>query len=256
MHLNVHQASLYLHTLSEKIAVHNDVETVLCPTTLALQPLSLQVNHRQFKLGAQNVYWRDEGAFTGEVSAAMLRGLVKYALVGHSERRHIFHESAKDIRTKVQALLRNDIQPILCVGETATDRALGEEVQVLQDQVISGLANVTSHELEKVVIAYEPVWAIGNGNNAKPEDASQAATTIRREIAALYGEKAAERVQILYGASVNVDNAKEYLSYQGINGLLIGGASLQADAFTKIVECAHNVKDNSGMKNKQSGKQS
>lgn len=254
MHLNVHQASLYIHKLGSKITAHNDVEVVICPTTLALQPLSLQINHRQFKLGAQNVYWRDEGAFTGEVSAAMLRGLVKYALVGHSERRHIFHESAKDIRTKVQAILRNNITPVLCVGETATDRTLGEATHVIQDQVVSGLANVTSHELENVVIAYEPVWAIGTGKNAKPEDAEAAAMTICREIKALYGEKAAEAVRILYGGSVNEENAKEYLAIKGIHGLLIGGASLEIDVFTKIVEDAHTIKEKSSIKNKQPGK--
>ena len=256
MHLNVHQASLYTHKLSEKITTHNDVEVVLCPTSLALQPLSLQINHRQFKLGAQNVYWRDEGAFTGEVSAAMLRGLVKYALVGHSERRHIFHESAKDIRTKVQSTLRNDITPILCVGETATDRTLGEAVHVIQDQIVSGLANVTSSELEDIVIAYEPVWAIGTGKNAKPQDAETAAVTIRREIKALYGEKGAEKVRVLYGGSVNEENAKEYLATQGIDGLLIGGASLKADVFAKIVEGAHKVKEKNDMENKQTGKKS
>lgn len=255
MHLNVHQASLYVHKLSDKIKTRNDVEVVLCPTMLALQPLSLQVNHRQFKLGAQNVYWRDEGAFTGEVSAAMLRGLVKYAIVGHSERRHIFHETAKDVRTKVQSVLRNDITPILCVGETVTDRTLGEAVHVIQDQVVSGLANVTSNELENVVIAYEPVWAIGTGKNAKPEDAEAAAVTIRREIKALYGEKAAEKVRVLYGGSVTKENAKQYLKTNGIDGLLIGGASLKAETFAGIVEDAHNAKEQNE-KNKQTGRKS
>lgn len=254
MHLNVHQASLYVHKLSEKIATHNDVEVVLCPTNLALQPLSLQINHRQFKLGAQNIYWRDEGAFTGEVSAAMLRGLVQYAIVGHSERRHIFHESAKDIRTKVQSILRNGITPILCVGETATDRTLGEAAHVIQDQVVSGLANVTSHELENVVIAYEPVWAIGTGKNAIPKDAQNAATIIRREVKALYGAKAAEKVKVLYGGSVSDQNAKDYLKTEGIEGLLVGGASLKVDIFAKIVENASKTEQKEAKKNKPIGK--
>jgi triosephosphate isomerase len=144
MNLNTHEASLYLHKLAGLTPVHRDVEVVLAPTLLALQSLSLQVDHRQFKLGVQNLYWRDSGAFTGEVSATQLRGVVEYAIIGHSERRHIFNETDKDIRNKVQAAIRNDIRPILCIGETANERASGETNGVLHDQLIGGLTNVTS----------------------------------------------------------------------------------------------------------------
>ena len=126
MNLNVHEASLYAHHLSEAIVVRNDVEVVLAPPSLTLQSLSLQVKRRQFKLAAQNVYWRDEGAFTGEISASMLRGVAEYVIVGHSERRHIFGETNKDVRAKLQAVLRNGLTPILCVGETADERIAGE----------------------------------------------------------------------------------------------------------------------------------
>ncbi len=241
MHLDTHQASLYLHSLSQKVPVHKDVEVVLCPTLLSLQTLSLQIDRKQFKLGAQNSYWRDEGAYTGEVSATMLRGVVDYILVGHSERRHIFNEIDKDIRAKVQAVLRNRITPVLCVGETATERTANETKQVLQDQVAGGLANVTSDELSDVVLAYEPVWAIGTGDNAKPSDIVEAFGIIRREISDLYGDKAAKDVKILYGGSVDKDNAADYLKDKNVNGLLIGGASLQAETFSEIVKQAHKL---------------
>ncbi|MAU34041.1 triose-phosphate isomerase [Candidatus Saccharibacteria bacterium] len=239
MNLGVHEASLYVHKLADQVKSHRDVEVVLAPTILALQTLSVQVNYRQFKLAAQNFYWRDHGAFTGEVSATQLRGIVQYGLVGHSERRHVFHETDKDTRAKVQAALRNGIKPILCIGETASERTMGETSDALYDQLIGGLANVTSEELEDVIIAYEPVWAIGTGNNAVPNDVIAAARAIRHHLKHLYGSRAASSVTILYGGSVTEHSAADYLALSEIDGLLIGGASLDASAFAGIVEKAY-----------------
>lgn len=239
MNLSVHDASLYLHTLSEKVQTRRDVEVVLAPTMLALQTMSLQVNLRQFKLAAQNFYWRDSGAYTGEVSATQLRGIVNYGLVGHSERRYVFHETDKDVRAKVQAAIRNGIRPVLCIGETAGERAMGETFDVLNDQLLTGLANVTSDELERVVIAYEPVWAIGTGDNALPGDVTKAVVAIRRQLSHLYGKKIAEDVQVLYGGSVTADSAADYLAIDGVDGLLVGGASLKAGEFMTILEKAY-----------------
>lgn len=239
MNLNTHEASLYMHALAGMVKVRRDVEVVLAPTVLALQSLSLQVERRQFKLAVQNFYWRDHGAFTGEVSASQLRGVVDYAIVGHSERRHVFNESERDIRHKVQAAIRNRIKPVLCIGETADDRARGETRDVLNDQLVSGLANVTSEELEDVAIAYEPVWAIGTGDNALPGDVTAAVNSIRDQIKHLYGASAAKNVRVLYGGSVTPDSAGDYLALDGIDGLLVGGASLDARAFNDIIEKAH-----------------
>lgn len=245
MNLNIHEASVYVHKLAQEIPVHRDVEIVIAPTLLALQPISLQLNRRQFKLAAQNFYWRDHGTFTGEVSAAQLRGLVDYAIVGHSDRRHVFHESEKDIRSKVQAALRNDIQPILCIGETAHQHAEGETRDVIHDQLVSGLANVTSEEMSRIVIAYEPVWAISQGTNfanhkiATSEDIRKAAMAIRSQIKHLYGDKAGQEVRVLYGGSSNSHNAASILAVDGIDGLLVGGASLIAHDFAAIVAIAH-----------------
>ncbi|MFZ1458654.1 MAG: triose-phosphate isomerase [Candidatus Saccharimonadales bacterium] len=240
MHKNVHDASLLLHKLAADVPTHHDVEVVLCPTMLTIQSLSLQINRRQFKLGAQNCYWRDEGAYTGEVSATQLRGVVDYVLIGHSERRHIFGETETDIRAKVQAAIRNHIKPILCVGETTQQRLDSETKHVIHDQLVSGLANVTSEEIEQIAIAYEPVWAIGTGKNASAEDAEQVANVIHKQVAALYGEDAAASLRILYGGSVNDDNTDQYLSVKRIDGLLVGGASLTPKVFAKIVALAHN----------------
>ncbi len=240
MNLNTHEASLYLHKLSTMTEVHRDVEVVLAPTLLALQSLSLQIDRRQFKLAVQNLYWRDHGAYTGEVSATQLRGIVDYAIVGHSERRHVFNESDKDTRNKVQASIRNHIRPILCIGETASERAAGETHDILHDQLVGGLANVTSDELQDVIIAYEPVWAIGTGDNALPNDVIKAVTAIRSQIKHLYGAAAANSIQVLYGGSVKADSAADYLALDGVDGLLVGGASLDAHAFIEIIKKAHN----------------
>ncbi len=239
MNLGVHESSLYLHRLDKLVKIHRTVEVVIAPTMLALQTLSLQVNLRQFKLAAQNFYWRDHGAFTGEVSATQLRGIVQYGLVGHSERRNVFNESDKDTRAKVQAAIRNGIRPVLCIGETAGERALGETRDVLHDQLVGGLANITSDELPQVVIAYEPVWAIGTGNNAVPTDVTEAVVAIRNQLKHLYGAKAAEEVQVLYGGSVTADSAADYLALPGVDGLLVGGASLDEKSFSSIIEKAY-----------------
>jgi len=240
MNLGVHESSLFLHTLAGEVKTHRNLEVIIAPTMLALQTLSLQVNHKQFKLAAQNFYWRDHGAYTGEVSATSLRGIVQYGLVGHSERRHVFNESDKDTRAKVQAAIRNGIRPILCVGETTNERTAGETRDVIHDQLIGGLANITSEELPQVVIAYEPVWAIGTGKNAVPGDVKDAVATIRHQLKHLYGVKAASEVQVLYGGSVTADSAADYLALTEIDGLLVGGASLDARAFSTIVEKAYN----------------
>jgi triosephosphate isomerase (TIM) len=239
MNLDMHEASLYIHRLSKLIRAHRDVEVVLAPSIFTLQSLSLQVNYRQFKLAAQNFYWRDHGAFTGEVSASQLRGIVQYALVGHSERRYIFYESDKDIRNKVAAAIRNNIKPILCVGETAWERASGETQAVLHDQLIGGLSNITSDELRDVIIAYEPVWAIGAHKVATRHDIVMAVRAIRKQLGHLYGQEAADQTAILYGGSVSSDTAVDILAIPEIDGLLMGNASIDAYEFSEIVKKAH-----------------
>lgn len=243
MNLTVHEASLYIHKLNKQLKNHRNVEIVVAPGMLALQSLSLQADRKKMKLATQNLYWRDDGAFTGEVSAHQLRGVVQYAIIGHSERRHIFGETNKETRAKVQAAVRHDITPILCIGETAGERANGETASTLQDQLVSGLANVTADEVAELVLAYEPVWAIGTGDSAVPTDVEKAIKLIRRQVSQLYGKSVAEKVRVLYGGSANGSNAASYLACDGVDGLLIGGASLKADEFETMVEAAFKTGD-------------
>jgi len=244
MHLNASQASLLLHRLQERIPIRRDIEVVLAPSMLSLQPLSIQIDRRKFRLSAQNAYWRDEGPFTGEVSFTMIRDLVSYVIVGHSERRHVFNEDLKMIQNKMAAAIRNEITPILCVGETKQDREDGETKQVLHDQLMSALSNLTAGEVQDSVIAYEPVWAISDGSNytehivAKPDQVAAAVDYIRRFVSDVFGSKAGRQVRVLYGGSTVPDIISGFLSVKGVDGFLVGGASLNYQTFADIVEAA------------------
>ena len=241
MHNNASQASILVHRLQERIKIHRDIEVVLIPPMLTLQPMSMQIDRRKFRLGAQNAHFEDEGAFTGEVSMTMLRELVHYVVVGHSERRHVFGETDEMVALKAAAAVRNELSPIICVGETHHERTQGETKQVLHDQTVAALRNLTSKDMHDVVIAYEPVWAIGTGDNAKPDQVEEAVRLIRDNVAHLYGKTAAARLRVLYGGSTNADNARSYLQLKGINGLLVGGASLNYHQFADMVDTAYRL---------------
>lgn len=240
MHLNVAQSSLLVHRLHESIKVHRTVEVVLAPSMLSLQPISLQIDRRQFRLAAQNAYNIDEGAYTGEVSFAMLRDIVHYVIIGHSERRLYFDETLEIVRDKVAASIRNEIMPIVCIGETKREHNAGETKRVLHDQIITALSNLTADEIDSVVLAYEPVWAIStfDGELAKPHEIEETIAFIRAQVADLYGEKAAKALRILYGGSVDDQTVGGYLAIKGCDGALVGGASLNYYKFEKIVRAA------------------
>ena len=240
-HLNVSQASQYLHRLEELIRIRQNVEVVLLPNTLVLQPLSVQLDRRKFRLGAQDGYYHDAGAYTGEVSMAMLQDLVHYVLVGHSERRHVFNETDDVAAKKVQAAVRNGIMPILCIGETLQERLAGETKQVLHNQLTAGLIHLTSREASAIVIAYEPVWAIGTGEFAKPDQVLEVIDYIRSQVHQLYGEKTAKLIRVLYGGSVDDHNAHSFLELDGCDGALVGGASLNQHKFAGIIDVAYRV---------------
>ena len=246
MNFTVGEASIYLHKLLKRISPTRGLEVVVAPSSIALPSLSLQTDRHKIKLAAQNFYHRDFGAFTGEVSIAQLKGVVNYALVGHSERRHIFGEQDKDLRQKVAAALRSNITPVLCIGETENERTYGETAAVLRDQIYGGLADVSREDVKKCIIAYEPVWAISSTKSAKiatPDEIIDPVKIIREELQELFGKDNAAEIPILYGGSVNPSNCGAYLTTPGINGLLIGGASLIADQFCDIIEVAKRVKD-------------
>ncbi len=245
LNFTVGEASIYLHKLLKKLPNYRDVEVVVAPSTIALQPLSLQVDRHKMKLAAQNAFYRDYGAFTGEISFSQLRGITDYAIIGHSERRYIFKEYDKVVAKKVAAAVRNKISPILCIGETESERAFGETKDVIRDQLIGGLSEVADDDLDKIVVAYEPVWAISSTKAAKlatPDEIADVVKLIRDTLVSTYGEKAVEKVPVLFGGSVNPSNAGAYLMVPGVNGLLIGGASLILNEFTDIIETAKRVR--------------
>ena len=243
MNLNVQEASLLVKRLNDHIQVHRDIEVVLAPSLLTLQSVSLEIDRRKFKLAAQNAYFKDEGAYTGEVSFTMLRELVDYCIIGHSERRIYFDETLEVVCNKVQAAVRNGIAPILCLGETKHERLAGETKRVIHDQVTTALANLTAEEVEQVVIAYEPVWAISTfgGELAKPDEVKKAVDHIRYQIGELYGKELAADQRVIYGGSVDDQTAAGYLAIDGVDGLLPGNASLNYQKFSGIIDSAYRL---------------
>ena len=245
LNFTVGEASIYLHKILKSLPIYRDINVVVAPSLLALQPLSLQVDRHKLKLAAQNGFYRDYGAFTGEVSFSQLRGIVDYAIIGHSERRYVYGEDDKMIAKKVDAAIRNKITPILCIGETESERAFGETADVIRDQLMGGLRDVSDDEIDKVIIAYEPVWAISSTKAAKlatPDEISEVVKLIRKCLTEAYGAKLAENVPVLFGGSVNSSNAGAYLTVPGVNGLLIGGASLILSEFIDIIDTAKRVR--------------
>ena len=245
LNFTVGEASIYLNKLQKKIPAYRDIEVVVAPTALCLQPLSLQVDRHAMKLAAQNAFYRDFGAYTGEISFSELNGLVDYCIVGHSERRYIFHEDDKMIAKKVAAAIRNKITPILCIGETESERAFGETADVIRDQLLGGLSEIGAEDVTKVIIAYEPIWAISSTKDAKiatPDEISEEVKMIRENLKDVYGVKTAENTAVLFGGSVKPANAGAYLTVPGVNGLLIGGSSLILDEFTDIIGIAKRVR--------------
>ncbi len=246
MNLTVGESSIYLHKLLKRLKQNRGIEVIVSPSLVSLQPLSLQIDRHKVKLAAQNFFYQDYGAYTGEVSVTQLRSLVDFALVGHSERRYVFHESDKDIRAKMAAAIRNGITPILCIGETASERDFGETKDVLRDQLFGGLSDVAAEDLKKVIIAYEPVWAISSVKGARlasPDDIAESIKLIHKQLKTRFGAEIEEQIPVLYGGSVNPSNAGAYLTIPGVNGLLIGGSSLIADHFVEIIELAKRLRN-------------
>jgi triosephosphate isomerase len=197
------------------------------------------------KLAAQNAFYRDYGAYTGEVSFSQLRGLVDYCIIGHSERRYLFHEDDKMIAKKVEAAIRNKITPILCIGETESERAFGETADVIRDQLLGGLSEVSEEDVANVIVAYEPVWAISSAKSAKlasPDDVAEVVKLIRDTIGEVYGKETGENIVVMFGGSVNPSNAGAYLTVPGVNGLLVGSSSLILSEFTDIIDIAKRVR--------------
>ncbi|GAT33791.1 MAG: triose-phosphate isomerase [Verrucomicrobia bacterium 61-8] len=238
MNMTIGEAESFLKDFRLEIEEVTGVEIVIAPPFTALPKLSeLLGGSQKVRLGAQNFYFEKSGAYTGEISAAMLRDLfVRYVIIGHSERRQIFGETDSFINKKVLAAHASELKPILCVGETLEEREAGKEKQVLETQLRGGLAGVSAEQLVETVIAYEPVWAIGTGKTATSAQAQDAHAHVRAVLAELTDAATADKVRIQYGGSVKPANALELLSQPDIDGALVGGASLEARGFAEIVK--------------------
>ena len=213
-----------------------DVEIVLAPTAAALTSMAVALKESDVRLAAQNVHWEESGAFTGEISAPMLAEIgCRYVIVGHSERRQYFHETEETVNKRLKAAIAEGLVPIFCVGEVLDERKGGQTEAVVERQVRGGLEGIPGEDAAKIVIAYEPVWAIGTGETATPDQAQAVHAHIRNLLKTLYDEKLADGTRIQYGGSVKPGNAKELMSEPDIDGALVGGASLKADSFLGII---------------------
>jgi triosephosphate isomerase len=236
MHKTVEEAVAFVGELRDAVGSPDDQEVLLTPPFTALWAVRIAVSEAGFSLGAQNCHWENQGAFTGEISPPMLKDVgCGYVLVGHSERRHIFGETDAMAQKKVAAVFREGMTPVLCIGETLEEREAGKTFDVIARQLQEGLRAVSKSDFSRVAVAYEPVWAIGTGKTATPAQAQEVHAFIRERLASRTDKSVANEVRILYGGSVKPDNVDRLMAEPDIDGLLVGGASLNASSFSRIV---------------------
>ena len=211
-------------------------EVILCVPYTDLFYSLLTAQNTNIKIGAQNMHWEEKGAYTGEISGQMLKSIgVEYVIIGHSERRQYFAETDETVNKKIKSALANELKPIICVGETLEQREQGKAEEVITTQTVLALEGINKEQMANIVLAYEPIWAIGTGKTATSEDANNSIKWVRNKVEELYGKEVADQVIILYGGSVKAENTKELFSTTDIDGGLVGGASLKVDEFSKIV---------------------
>ncbi|QEZ68964.1 triose-phosphate isomerase [Paraclostridium bifermentans] len=235
MHKTIAEAVEFVNEIKGKVN-NTDVEAVICAPFTLLKDLKEATKGTPIKIGAQNMHYADNGAFTGEISAPMLKELdIDYVVLGHSERRQYFNETNETVNKKVLKALEAGIDPILCIGETLEEREADKTKDVCKVQTEKALENVTAEDMKKVVIAYEPIWAIGTGKTATADQANDVIAYVREVVKGLYGEEISEEVRIQYGGSVKPSNVSEIMNQTDIDGALVGGASLQPADFTELV---------------------
>ena len=235
MNLTIKEAIQFVSDVKDKVG-REDVESVICAPFTFLKDLKEAVKNTNIKIAAQNMHFEDSGAFTGEVSAPMLKEIgVDYCVIGHSERRQYFAETDETVNKKIKQAFKYSIIPILCVGETLEQREEGKTNDIVKNQVVSDLAGLDEDLAAKMVIAYEPIWAIGTGKTATSTQANEVISFIRSAVKEIYGDTVAENIRIQYGGSVKPDNISQIMGESDIDGALVGGASLKADDFIKLV---------------------
>ena len=239
---SIADGTVLLQKIHQELIDYDGAQIVVCPPFTHLYPLHREIigfkGHPKIELGAQNISDYEAGAHTGEISAEMIFGLAKYTIIGHSERRTNYSETDDQISKKVAISLRHNIVPILCVGESEIERSDGKAHQVVLDQLNTDLSDVTAAEIKKIIVAYEPVWAIGTGKFAKPAEIEDMLRTIRNALVHRFGKQIALESRVIYGGSVDGENAKAILNLPGCDGALVGGASLKPREFAKIVRAA------------------
>ena len=243
MNKSPEESVAFVRDLAPKLAAYGEVDRVVAPTFLAMTAVASELQGSPVKVAAQDAHWQADGAYTSQVSTAMLIPFVDYVIIGHSECRAYLAESDEKVNRKAKAILAANLQPIIAVGESLAQYEAGETVPFVRSQVIAALDGIAAEDLARVVIAYEPIWAIGSGKSASGELADEIIrTAVRDTIAELHGDSAAESVRIQYGGSVKPGNMDEFMSQPNIDGALVGGASLDVDDFTALVEIAARVK--------------
>jgi triosephosphate isomerase len=236
MFKTVHEAVVFAKEFRSLVKDFSDVEIVVAPPSTALHAVAEAVRNSPIYVAGQNVHWEREGAFTGEISARMLKEAgAEYAIVGHSERRRLFHETDETVNRKALAVLAAELTPIVCIGETLEEREGNETLAVLDRQIKAGLDGLTGDQIASLVVAYEPVWAIGTGRNATPQEAGDAHAHIRSRLRQWFGGPAADQCHVIYGGSVKPDNIHELVLLPDVDGALVGGASLDVRGFFDIV---------------------
>jgi triosephosphate isomerase len=237
MNCNISESIKLLTNITNLLVEAQHIEVVVAPPFTSLYSVSVAIAHKNIALAAQNMFWEDEGAYTGEVSGKFLKEIgCKFVILGHSERRAHFGETDAMVNLMVQAALRNELIPILCVGETLSEREKGDTLDIIERQLRIGLNDIAIHDFERFVVAYEPVWAIGTGKTATPAQAGEVHHGIRNWLMKCFDAPTANQIQIIYGGSVKPGNASDLMREVHIDGLLVGGASLNAEAFSRIVK--------------------
>jgi triosephosphate isomerase len=236
MNKTIPEAKTLVTGVLDKLSGFNDVEVLFCPPFTALSTVKELIKGTSCKLGAQDLYWKEKGAFTGEVSPLMLKDVgCDYVIIGHSERRQFFGETDETVNEKVKAALAVGIKPIICVGESLAEREAGETNALITRQTEKALAGIEASAIPSMVIAYEPIWAIGTGKSSSASDANEVIGLIRNTVAGIFNKDVAAELRIQYGGSVKPENVKEYMSQSEIDGALVGGASLEVDSFIKLI---------------------
>ncbi|MDH3267770.1 MAG: triose-phosphate isomerase [Ignavibacteria bacterium] len=239
MNMNLHQSQKLVSEILNGLGKDSKAEVIVCPPFTSLSEVNSLLKDTQVKLGAQNMYFEESGAYTAEISADMLKSVgCEYVIIGHSERRVIFNESDELINNKVKAALTKDLKPIFCIGELLEQRESGKTMQVVSTQIEKGLEGISPEQMKNIIIAYEPIWAIGTGKTATPQQAQEVHLFIRELVAKKFSSLVAESLIIQYGGSVKPDNSGELLSQKDIDGALVGGACLKADSFLSIIASA------------------